>query len=115
MLKLFIVLRADLTPGLKIPQACHGQDAFYEEYPELYAEWRTVHKNLIVKEVPDGAALSALLVRLKDARVAVAQYCEEDLNHTLTAIAFYGPTAKRFVGALPLALQPPKAPIANAA
>lgn len=109
MQKLFIVLRADLTPGLKIPQACHAQDAFYEEFPELYEEWRTNYKNLIVKEVPDEAALRALLLRVHDGRVASAQYYEEDLDHTLTAIAFYGPTAKRFAGALPLALQPPKA------
>lgn len=109
MQKLYIVLRADLTPGLKIPQACHAQDAFYEEYPECYAEWRTKYKNLIVKEIPDEAALRALLVRLKDAHVATAQYYEEDLGHTLTAIAFYGPTAKRFAGSLPLALQLPKA------
>ncbi len=109
MQKLFIVLRADLTPGLMIPQACHAQDAFYEEHPELYAEWRTKYKNLIVKEVPDEEVLRALLVRVCDAGMAQAQYYEEDLGHTLTAIAFYGPTAKRFAGALPLALQPPKA------
>ena len=106
MQKLFIVLRGDLTPGLMIPQSCHAQDAFYDEYPELYKEWRTKYKNLIVKEVPDQDALRALLVRLKEAGVAVAQYYEEDLDNTLTAISFYGPTAKRFVGALPLALQP---------
>lgn len=109
MLKLYIALRGDLTPGLKIPQACHAQDAFYEEHPEFYAEWRTRYKNLIVKETVDEVSLRALLVKLKGAGVAVAQYYEEDLDNTLTAIAFYGPTAKRYQNALPLALQLPKA------
>ena len=109
MLKLYIVLRADLTPGLKIPQACHAQDAFYEEHPELYAEWRTKYKNLIIKEVADEAALKVLNARLHDEKVAKVFYTEEDLDHSITAIAFYGPKAKRFAGPLPLALQPPKA------
>lgn len=109
MLKMYIVLRADLTPGLKIPQACHAQDAFYEKHPELYAEWRTKYKNLIVKEVPDEAALLELNDRLYGEKVDKALYKEEDLGHSVTAIAFYGPKAKRLAGALPLALQPPKA------
>jgi|SRR6478735_3159206 len=109
MQRLYIVLRADLTPGLKIPQACHAQDAFYEEHPELYAEWRTKYKNLIVKEVPDEAALVALNSRLHNEKVAKAIYKEEDLDHSVTAIAFYGQKAKRFAGPLPLALQLPKA------
>jgi Peptidyl-tRNA hydrolase PTH2 len=109
MLKLYIVLRADLTPGLMIPQACHAQDAFYEEHPELYAEWRTKYKNLIVKEVFDEPALVALRQRLNAEGVTLASYNEEDLGHSLTAIAFYGQKAKRFAGPLPLALQPPKA------
>lgn len=109
MLKLYIVLRADLTPGLKIPQACHAQDAFYEKHPELYAEWRTKYKNLIVKEVANEEALQALHDKLFDEGVAGTYYQEEDLGHSLTALAFYGPKAKRFAGPLPLALQPPKA------
>jgi hypothetical protein len=109
MQRLYIVLRADLTPGLKIPQACHAQDAFYEEHPELYAEWRTKYKNLIVKEVVDEAALHALFARLYKGGVDASLYHEEDLDQSLTAVAFYGPTAKRFAGPLPLALQPPRA------
>lgn len=105
MLKLFIVLRADLKPGLMIPQACHAQDAFYDWYPELYEEWRTKYKNLIVKDVADEAALEALRERVQKVGVACASYNEEDLNHSLTGIAFYGEGAKRLVAALPLALQ----------
>lgn len=116
MQKLYIVLRADLAPGLMIPQACHAQDAFYEDYPELYAEWRAKYKNLIVKEVPNEEALYALLNKMPgdSTKLAVAHYNEEDLGHSMTAIAFYGPMAKRFAGPLPLALQP-KAPVATAA
>lgn len=109
MLKLYIVLRADLTAGLKIPQACHAQDAFLEGHPGLYTEWRTKYKNLIIKEVPDEMALHTLYERLYKEGVAASLYHEEDLDHALTAIAFYGQKAKRFAGPLPLALQPPKA------
>lgn len=109
MLKLYIVLRADLAPGLMIPQACHAQDAFYEEHPELYKEWRTKYKNLIVKSVTDEAALVQLRERVLNEGAARADYFEEDLGNSLTAIAFYGAAAKRVAGPLPLALQPPKA------
>ncbi len=105
MLKLYIVLRDDLAPGLMIPQACHAQDAFYEAHPELYAEWRTKYKNLIVKAVPNEAALLELNDKLCGEKVTKALYKEEDLDHSVTAIAFYGPKAKRLVGALPLALR----------
>lgn len=115
MLKLYIIVRSDIGHGLMIPQACHAQDAFLEAHPELYAEWRTKYKNLIVKELPNEAQLQAFLDKLQTAGVPCVGYREEDLDHALTAIAFYGTSAKRFAGALPLALQPPKAPVANAA
>ena len=100
--KLYIVVRADLGPGLKLPQACHALRAFVDEQPELEREWFLGANNLVVLEVPDEPALAALRARSEARGLRSAIFREPDLGDAVTALALE-PRAKGLVRRLPLA------------
>ena len=89
--KLYAITRADLSPGLRVAQVGHALIA-----------WVLAHgappENLVVLQVPDLAALSALAERLDG---AVVRFHEPDLDGALTAIAA-GPDQWRALSSLPL-------------
>lgn len=52
MEKLYVVVRADLSPGLQIAQACHACRAFQAEYRDLEESWYTTSNTIAVLSVP---------------------------------------------------------------
>ncbi len=108
MNRLYVVTRADLHPGAQLAQSCHAVSAFAALHPEAHAEWHLSAQNLVVLQVPDEAALLALLERatLGEAERS-ASFREPDFGDQLTAVALSGDAA-RMLSSLPLALREPR-------
>ena len=101
--KLYIVGRRDLPPGLRAAQMLHAARCFQEEHPEIERRWFRTSNTIVLLEVPDGDALEALAERAREEGVVLTEFSEEpDLG--LTALAL-GPEARRLTSSLPLALK----------
>lgn len=86
--------RADLPVGLRAAQAGHALLAYA-------LAGHDVPDNLVVLQVGDEGALTALLARLQWEKVEHVEFCEPDLDGELTAIAV-GPAGQRMLSNLPL-------------
>jgi peptidyl-tRNA hydrolase len=109
MLKLFIVVRADLDPGLQMAQAVHAAVQWVIEGPDLSSIWHRKSNNVVVKHVPDEAALLALADKAEDRRCVVERFQEPDLANAVTAVAIVGTGANALLRELPLAFQSARA------
>lgn len=103
MLKLFIVVRADLDPGLQMAQAIHAAIQWVIEDPDLSSIWHKKSNNVVVKHVPDEAALLELAAKAEDRRCVVEAFTEPDLAGATTAVAIVGSRANALLRELPLA------------
>jgi peptidyl-tRNA hydrolase len=101
--KLYVIVRNDLRPGMQIAQACHAMRAFVEAHPEAERSWHDASNNLVVLQVPDEQHLVDLGAMLAAHGVPRVAFCEPDLEGAMTALAA-GPSARRYVCRLPLAL-----------
>lgn len=104
MMKLYVVVRADISPGDQIAQACHAVAEFSVHEPARFQEWATAQRNLVVLQAPSRTALDIVRSQLLDEGIGVVTFREPDMADELTAIAFGGEGA-RFVSQLPLALR----------
>lgn len=104
MRRLYLVVRADLSPGIQFAQGAHALSAFAVRYPERHRDWHTENSNLIALSIADEAALEALMRYAVEAGVPVASFHEPDLEGELTACAFDEGIARK-VSSLPLALR----------
>jgi len=90
--KLYGIVRADLTPGLRTAQVGHA-----------LIQWALEHgeppENLVILRVADLPALERLRESLGEGRIVA--FREPDLGGDLTALAA-GPEFWRALGALPL-------------
>lgn len=109
MLKLFIVVRADLDPGLQLAQAVHAAVQWVIEDPDLSAVWHRKSNNVVVKHVASEAALLELAAKGEDRGCVVEAFKEPDLAGATTAVAFVGGGANALLRELPLAFQLPRA------
>ena len=89
--KLYAITRADLAPGLRTAQVGHALIAWVLAHG-------TPPDNLVVLQVPDLTALSALAANLEG---DVVRFHEPDLADALTAIAA-GPATWRALSSIPL-------------
>jgi len=97
--KLYVVVREDLTPGLKIAQSGHALPAFSWRYPEIYKDWYENSNNLVVLQHPDPEKIAK---KLEADDYRVARFYEPDLDNELTAFAVE-PDAQKKLSNLPLA------------
>ena|SRR5688572_14311747 len=106
MEKLYIVVRADLKPGLQLAQACHALREFAARHPDLDTAWYRGSNNLVVLQVANEVALKGLMetVLSETPNTCCADFREIDLGNQLTAVAFED-GARKFVSSLPLALR----------
>ena len=100
--KLFAVVRADLAPGVQLVQVAHALRHYQAGYPAQEARWWSCSTHLVVLQVPDLAALEALLGQLGGLNVAA--FREPWLEDQLTAVAVEH-DAWRLLSNLPLALR----------
>jgi hypothetical protein len=106
MKKLYVIVRADLPPGLQLAQSCHALRQFAAEHPTLDKEWFEDSNNLVCLQVPNQGALEALALSMQhDGFKGFSRFTEPDLDHALTAIAVHD-SGKSYVGHLRLALKP---------
>lgn len=105
---MYIVTRADLSPGMQAAQAAHAAVEFTLRHQgrfELISDWNGF---LIILAASDESELRILENTLFDTREIYATYHEPDLpgsspGGSLTAVAFVGP--RRLAQRYPLALQ----------
>jgi len=109
MLKLFIVVRADLDTGLQLAQAVHAAVQWVIEDPDLSSIWHEKSNNVVVKHVSNEDSLLKLAAAGKTKGCAVEAFKEPDLNGATTAVAFVGVGANALLRELPLAFQPARA------
>jgi peptidyl-tRNA hydrolase len=103
--KLYIVVRGDLSPGLRAAQACHAQRLFVEEHPEVDRDWYENSNTIVILEVRDIDELMDLAFDLDARNIRFSQFDEPDLQNEPTAIAV-APEGKGFLRRLPLAFEP---------
>lgn len=106
--RLYIIVRADLSPGAQCAQACHALSAFAETHRRQHKEWHDGEKNLVVLQVADEATLQSTIEQAAHCFVRFASFREPDFDNQITACAFEGSVAK-LVSSLPLALREKRA------
>lgn len=103
--KLYVVVAADLSPGLQISQSCHAARQFQHEHSELEKQWFEQSNTIAILSVPDSAAVAKLLDAARAAGISASKFEEPDLGMALTAIALEpSREAKRLCKSLPRAL-----------
>lgn len=102
--RLYVIVRADLAPGLQLAQSCHAVSMFADVHPKLFKAWVSGSNNIVVLHVPDELELRDLLDRAGAAGVATGAFFEPDVGDELTALAL-ADTARPLVSSLPLAMR----------
>jgi peptidyl-tRNA hydrolase len=101
--KLYIVTRADLSPGSRAVQALHAATTFSVEHSEIFRQWFSESNYLCLLEVPNEQSLKNLAQDAYYRNIRFSKFQEPDLNNSLTAIALE-PIAKCLCRKFPLAL-----------
>lgn len=104
MQRLYVVVRADLSPGDQIAQSNHATSQFARLHRELHDGWCDAHQNLIVLDVPGEPELAQLVRAAAALGIPKAEFYEADLGHQMTACAF-GDEIRKSVASRPLALR----------
>ncbi len=102
--KLYLVVRADLSPAQQAVQAAHAAREFASEYPEIERAWFTGSNHLALLSVASEGELRALAKLAGDRGLRGSLFHEPDRNNEATALALE-PAAKRICRSLPLALR----------
>lgn len=103
-MKLFLIVRGDLSHGARAAQLCHAMRSFVDEHPAVDREWFLKSNTLVLLEVPDEPTLAALAFEARTRRIPVSVFTEPDMGDQMTAIAV-GPSGRKLVRRLPLAFQ----------
>lgn len=103
--KLYLVVRADLSPGQQAVQAAHALRAFVSEHENLEREWFTASNHLAILSTRDELSLVEIAKKAAKRGLKVSRFHEPDRDNELTAIALE-PRAKKILRGLPLALRP---------
>lgn len=98
-MKLYVVVRAALSAGLKCAQAIHAFRQFVGEYPVLEQYWHAEHNNIVVLQHEDPETLAG---GLRSMGLRLSEFREPDLGDELTAICVE-PAGGRYLSSLPLA------------
>jgi hypothetical protein len=104
MNKLFVVVRADIAPGLQLAQSGHAIVSFQHSYAGEYEEWYRGSNNLVILASRNEAELTKLAYSLTCKGVKVALFREPDLGDELTSIGV-GSEGQKYLSCLPLALR----------
>ena len=102
-MKLYLVVRSDLSAGARAAQLCHALRAFSEEHPEADREWYACSNTLVLLEIVNEAALLLLHAAARERDIPVSLFREPDLQNAATALAL-DPSGRTMVRHLPLAL-----------
>ena len=103
--KLFLITRADLSPGAQAVQAAHAFRELIARHPDEEGAWYRDSNHLALLAAPDEHALFRILRAARDRGIPHASFREPDFGGQLTAIALApGAHARSICRRLPLAL-----------
>ena len=103
-MKLYLIVRSDLSVGQQAVQAAHALRAFVEEHPEEDRRWFEKSNTLALLSVPNEGTIGVIYQRAMELGIPASVFREPDQGNALTAIAI-GPQGKRLTKNLPLALK----------
>jgi len=102
--KLYVVVRANLPPGVQAVQGLHAFREFGALHPDADKHWFETSNHLALLEVPDEPSLVKLVDRAAREQVRFALFREPDRGMEATAVALE-PKAQRLCRGLRLALR----------
>ncbi len=102
-MKLYLVVRADLSPAQQAVQASHALRQFVDEHPQEDQEWFEKSNTIAFLAVGNEQELTQLLARAELCGISCSGFREPDRGDELTAAAI-SPQGKRLCRGLPLAL-----------
>lgn len=104
--RFYVIVRADLPPGLVLSQTEHAAVDFALQYPERLRTWRTLSNRVVIVSVPKADDLDDMAARFGGTKVL---FVDPDLGPRPTALALEpGEEARRLCQGLPLALRSPR-------
>lgn len=103
MERLYVVVRADLSPAQQAVQAVHAAQAFAVEHPAAHLAWHRGSNTLALLAVEGEAELLALHRKARLRALAASLFREPDLGDQATALVL-SPAARPLCKGLPLAL-----------
>ena len=101
--RLYIITRADLSPGQQAVQACHAAAEFLTNHVEISSVWRSNSNTLALLAVANESELAGLAEQAHAHGIKHSTFHEPDRGMELTAIALE-PNARCMVKRLKLAL-----------
>jgi len=87
-MKLYIVVRQDLTPGAQIAQSIHAFREYIEEHYESEAKWYALSNTIVVLGVANERELRELSELAFREKILKAEFREPAMIMSLTAVAF---------------------------
>jgi peptidyl-tRNA hydrolase len=105
-MKLYIIVRNDLSHGLQASQALHAGQLFQATHKDLTKEWMLKSNRVVILQVPNATELEKTFELASNEKLKACRFDDEDLFPTLGAIAIE-PTrrAQHFCRDFPLAFQ----------
>jgi hypothetical protein len=104
--KLYLITRADISPGYQAVQSCHALRQFVADHPNVDAEWFKASNYLALLSVDSEVELMRIIVAASDAKVRWSAFREPDVGGQITAIALEpSPKSLELCKTLPLALK----------
>lgn len=85
-MKLYVVVREDISPGAWAAQGLHAFREFVEHHPELEQNWYDKSNVIVILGVPSESHLWELLENKGELKAS--PFLEPDWDKSLTAIAF---------------------------
>ncbi len=104
-MKLYIIVRNDLSPGAQIAQSCHALREFCEKHKSLDEQWFSTSNYIVCLSAKSEQHLKDILDKCEQRGLPIAEFREPDMDNQITAISV-GPDeqAKKLLSNLPLAL-----------
>lgn len=103
---MYVITRANLTPGLQAAQVTHAAFEFSLKYPDITSQWNERSNYLVILQVIDEASLLALAHRAAEEDHPHLLVHDEDVgDNEATALAVAPGEFHRALSALPLALR----------
>lgn len=87
-MKLYIVVREDLSPGAQTAQSLHAFREFIEYYPEIEKDWYKTSNTIVVLGCENEHALAYLRLGAVERGIKFSIFREPDMDNSMTAITF---------------------------
>jgi len=79
-MKMYVLVRQDISPGYQIAQSIHAKDQFTHDFPEEERKWYTNSNTIVVLGVKNEAALKAFVCLTESQGLRHSLFYEPDIN-----------------------------------